>query len=59
MIDNILVILLVVAILLPMVSLAWATLQPSRQSVWSSVVCLALLPAMILVLIVVGWVIGR
>jgi hypothetical protein len=59
MTDNILVILLVVAILLPMVSLAWATLQPSRQSVWSSVVCLAFLPAMVLVLLVVVWVMGR
>jgi hypothetical protein len=59
MTGTILVMLLVVAIVVPMVSLTWVTLQPSRQSVWSSAVCLALLPAMVLVLVMIGWVMGR
>lgn len=51
--------LLVVGIVVAMVTLAWATLQPSRLSVWSAVVCLSLLPVAFLVLAVVVWAMGR
>lgn len=59
MTDDPLRMLLVVGIVVAMVSLVWATVQPSRQSVWSAVVCLALLPVAFVVLAVVVWAMGR
>jgi hypothetical protein len=56
MTDSLIGMLLIVDIVVAMVALAWATLQPSRQSVWSAALCLSLLPAMILFLVVLMWV---
>lgn len=56
MTDSLIGMLLIVDIVVAMVALTWATLQPSRQSVWSAALCLSLLPAMILFLVVLMWV---
>jgi hypothetical protein len=59
MIDTVVRMVLVVPIVVAMVALAWASVQPTRQSVVSAVVCLLLLPAVILGLALVVWVRGR
>ena len=46
-------------IIVPMVALAWTTLQPTRRSVWTAAACLSLLPVAIIVLVLVVWVMGQ
>lgn len=59
MTDNVIGAVIMLGFMLPMLTLAWAALQPTRRSVWSAVSCLALLPAAFLVLALVVWAIGR
>ena len=59
MTEALISLLLPVGIIVPMVALVWATLQPTRASVWSAVAALSLLPAAFLVLALVVWTMGR
>lgn len=50
---------LLASLTVAMVALGWATVQPTRQSVLSAAVALALLPVALVVLALVAWMLGR
>ena len=57
--DELLGGLLLVLVILPMVGLAAAAVQPSRSTVLMAAIALGLLPALSLVVLVVVWAVGR
>lgn len=57
--DEVLGALLLATVILPMVGLAVAAVQPSWGNVVRAAIALAVLPALIVVVMLVVWLIGR